>query len=72
MRPEVFNSLAQDHKPLSTGTRFSIHSTLDPGTFLVAHTVKHLPTMQADPALIPGSGRFSGEGNGNPVQYSYL
>ena len=25
-----------------------------------------------DPGLIPGSGRSSGEGNGNPVQYSCL
>ena len=25
-----------------------------------------------DPHLIPGSGRFSGEGNGNPLQYSFL
>ena len=25
-----------------------------------------------DPGLIPGSGRASGEGNGNPLQYSYL
>ena len=25
-----------------------------------------------DPGLIPGSGRFSGEGNGNPLQYSRL
>ena len=25
-----------------------------------------------DPGLIPGSGRFSGEGNGNPLQYSCL
>ena len=25
-----------------------------------------------DPGLIPGLGRFSGEGNGNPLQYSYL
>ncbi|CAI9159774.1 unnamed protein product [Rangifer tarandus platyrhynchus] len=25
-----------------------------------------------DPALIPGSGRSSGEGNGNPLQYSCL
>ena len=23
-----------------------------------------------DPGLIPGSGRFPGEGNGNPLQYS--
>jgi len=25
-----------------------------------------------DPASIPGSGRSSGEGNGNPLQYSCL
>ena len=25
-----------------------------------------------DPCLIPGSGRSSGEGNGNPLQYSCL
>ena len=25
-----------------------------------------------DAGSIPGSGRFSGEGNGNPPQYSYL
>ena len=25
-----------------------------------------------DPSLIPGSGTYSGEVNGNPLQYSYL
>ena len=25
-----------------------------------------------DAGSIPGSGRFPGEGNGNPLQYSYL
>ena len=25
-----------------------------------------------DPGLIPGSERFPGEGNGNPLQYSFL
>ena len=25
-----------------------------------------------DPGLIPGLGRFPGEENGNPLQYSYL
>ena len=25
-----------------------------------------------DPGSIPGSGRFPEEGNGNPLQYSYL
>ena len=34
----------------------------------VAQMIKNLPVM----ALIPGSGRSSGEGNGNPFQYSCL
>ena len=34
---------------------------------LVAQMVKHLPTMQVDPSLIPGLGRSSGEGSGNPL-----
>ena len=36
-------------------------------TFLVAQTVKHLPTMRQTLSLIPGLGRSSGEGNGNPL-----
>jgi len=36
--------------------------------FPVAHTVKNLLALQE----IPGSGRSSGEGNGNPLQYSCL
>ena len=27
---------------------------------------------EGDPGCIPGSGRSSGEGNGNPLQYSCL
>ena len=38
-----------------------------PGTQLV----KNLPAMQ-DPGSIPGSVRYPGEGNGNPLQYSCL
>ena len=35
--------------------------------------VKNLPTMQETQVwLIPGSGRFPGEGNGHPLQYSCL
>ena len=34
--------------------------------------VKHLPIMWVDPGSVPGSGRSPGEGNGNPLQYSYL
>ena len=33
---------------------------------------KNLPTMQGGPGSIPGLGRFPGEGNGNPLQYSCL
>ena len=36
---------------------------------LMAQMVKSLPAMQT---LYPGSGRSSGEGNGNPLQYSCL
>ena len=34
--------------------------------------VKDLPANSGDVGLIPGSGRFPAEGNGNPVQYSCL
>ena len=34
--------------------------------------VKNLPANAGDKGLIPGSGRSSGDGNGNPFQYSYL
>ena len=34
--------------------------------------VKNLPANAGDAGLIPGSGRSPGEGNGNPLQYSYL
>ena len=39
---------------------------------LVAQLVKHPPAMQIDPGLITESGKSPGEGNGNPLQYSYL
>ena len=34
--------------------------------------VKNLPVMQVDLGSIPGSGKFPGEGNDNPLQYSCL
>ena len=34
--------------------------------------VKNLPAKVRDTGLIPGSGIFPGEGNGNPLQYSCL
>ena len=39
---------------------------------LVVQTVKRLSSSAGDLGLIPGSGRFPGEGNGNPLQYSCL
>ena len=33
---------------------------------------KESASNMGDPGLIPGSGRFPGEGNGHPLQYSCL
>ena len=38
----------------------------------MAQTVKHLVYIVGDLGSIPGLGRSSGEGNGNPLQYSCL
>ena len=41
----------------------------------VALVVKNMPTIvgdKRDVGSLPGLGRFPGEGNGNPVQYSSL
>ena len=43
--------------------------------FLVAQLIKNLPANAEDARdarFIPESGRFPGEGNGNPFQYSCL
>ena len=48
------------------------HTYKVPRTSLVAQTVKCLAYNIGDLGSIPGSGRSSGEGNGNPVQYSCL
>ena len=39
---------------------------------LAAQTVKNLPAKPGGPGSTPGSGRSSGEGNGNPLQYFRL
>ena len=39
---------------------------------MVAQMVKASACNAGDPSLIPGSGRSPGEGNGNPLQYSFL
>ena len=38
----------------------------------MGQSVKNLPAMHGNWGLIAGSGRSSGEGNGNPLQYSRL
>ena len=38
----------------------------------MAQMVKNLPANAGDMGVIPGSERSSGEGNGNPFQYSCL
>ena len=40
--------------------------------FLGATAVKNPPANVGDAGLIPGSGRFPGGGNGNPLLYSCL
>ena len=39
---------------------------------LVAQMIKNLPANAGDTGSIPGLGRSSGVGNGNPLQCSYL
>ena len=34
--------------------------------------IENLPANEGDSSLIPGLGRFPGEGNGHPLQYSCL
>ena len=51
----------------------SLHSTsVQNRASLVAQTVKNLPANAGEAGLILELGRFSGEGNGNPLQYSCL
>ena len=40
--------------------------------FPVGSDGKESACNTGDPGLIPGSGRFSGEGTGSPLQYSCL
>ena len=43
-----------------------------PEGFPSGSVVKNLPANAGDVGSIPGLGRFLGEGNGNPLQYSGL
>ena len=42
------------------------------GDFSGRSEVKNLPVSVGAAGLIPGLGRCPGEGNGNPLQHSYL
>ena len=54
-------------KPSEIGTTF-YELTQDSG----GSEVKASASNAGDPGLIPGSGRYPGEGNGTPLQYSCL
>ena len=49
-----------------------LEKTLGLMGFLHSSVGKESACSAGDPALIPGSGRSPGEGNGNPLQYSCL
>ena len=48
----------------------NLHSSAPSGAFLVAQRLKRLPPVQE--TWVRSLGRFPGEGNGNPLQYSCL
>ena len=48
-----------------------IHIIMNLG-FPGGSAIKNPPANTGDMGLIPGSGRFPGEGNGNPLQHSCL
>ena len=60
-------------RPKDSGRTFDLHPNCLAGAYLVAQTVKNLPTMQ-ETQVRSGSGRSPGEGNGTcyPLQYSCL
>ena len=61
---------------LYSAHKHTTHLSVVPGTgnedALVAQTVKHLAYNAGDLGSISGSGRSSGEENGNPLQYFCL
>ena len=72
LRPRCCRSFAEAISECWGDVWVAIRS-LSPRASLVAQTLKNLPASAGDTGdvgLIPGSGRSSGEGNGNPLQYS--
>ena len=54
------------------GGDICIHIAIHWASFPCGSAVKDPPAIAGDAGLIPGLGRFLGEGNNNPVQYSCL
>ena len=54
------------HKLQNNYTKINCHT----GKKVVAQPVKNLPANVRDTGSIPGSVRFPGEGNGNPLKHS--
>ena len=48
------------------------HLTMSREIWGLSSVSKESACNAGDPGLIPGLGRSPGEGNGNPLQYSYL
>ena len=68
---KLFDKIKNDGLRMSiTFLTLSLYSAYQAS--LVAQTVRHLSAMQVDPGLIPGLGRYPGEGNGSLFQYSCL
>ena len=58
-----------------TDARYFIHSESFHPSYQHGTVIKNLPANAGDTGevgLIPGSGRYPGGGNGNPLQYSCL
>ena len=56
---------------MKENNNFELINTIEWG-FPGGSEVKASARNAGDPGSIPGSGRSPGEGNGNPLQYSYL
>ena len=63
----VSSNTSHRTSPTVLKIHLSFHSGLPGGS-----VGKNLPVNVGDSGLIPGSGRFPGEGNGNPLQYCCL
>ena len=61
------NSYPENRSELSFQGLMKLYKTL-----MVAKMVNKSSCNAGDPGSIPGLGIYSGEGNGNPLQYSYL